>query len=105
VSTYTPNRRLRSIHCRQLGCTVVRVIILVSTLHLFHPNAVLKHYYRDIPLVLAAYLIWRYWKGTKIVSLSEIPLEEAFRQAEQAQDDEYPVKSRRGLRFISWIWD
>ncbi|KAL6875815.1 amino acid permease domain-containing protein [Trichoderma longibrachiatum] len=38
--------------------------------------------YLDIPLVLAAYLIWKYVKKTKIVALKEIPLEEALLQAE-----------------------
>ncbi|KAJ8123956.1 hypothetical protein O1611_g9474 [Lasiodiplodia mahajangana] len=61
--------------------------------------------YLDIPLVLAAYLIWKLWKKTKIVSLSEIPLEEAFRQAEQVPDDEPPMKKNSMLRFVSWIWD
>lgn len=37
---------------------------------------------RDIPLVLAAYLIWKFYKKTKIVALKEIPLEEALMQAE-----------------------
>lgn len=39
--------------------------------------------YRDIPLVLGAYLVWKLVKGTKIVSLSEIPLHSALEQAEQ----------------------
>ncbi|KAL7930116.1 amino acid permease domain-containing protein [Trichoderma chlorosporum] len=38
--------------------------------------------YLDITLVLAAYLIWKYLKKTKIVALKEIPLEEALMQAE-----------------------
>ena len=33
-------------------------------------------------MVLAAYLIWKYVKKTKIVALKEIPLEEALLQAE-----------------------
>jgi amino acid transporter len=37
---------------------------------------------RDIPLVLVAYLSWKFFKKTKIVSLKEIPLEEALMQAD-----------------------
>ncbi|KAF4343904.1 dicarboxylic amino acid permease [Fusarium beomiforme] len=37
----------------------------------------------DIPLVTAAYLIWKFVKKTKIVPLSEIPLQEAFRKSEE----------------------
>ncbi|KAI3325142.1 amino acid permease/ SLC12A domain-containing protein [Xylariaceae sp. AK1471] len=62
--------------------------------------------YLDIPLVLTAYLIWKLWKKTKLISLSDIPLEEAFKQAEQVPDDEPPVKQKSGwVRLISWIWD
>ncbi|KAI0196751.1 amino acid permease/ SLC12A domain-containing protein [Xylaria flabelliformis] len=61
--------------------------------------------YLDIPLVLSAYLIWKLWKKTKIVSLSDIPLSEAFKQAEQVLDDEPPVKRGTWLRLVSWIWD
>ncbi|KOS19358.1 putative proline-specific permease put4 [Escovopsis weberi] len=39
--------------------------------------------YLDIPLVLCAYLLWKYFKGTKFVSLKDIPLEAAFQQADQ----------------------
>lgn len=38
--------------------------------------------YRDIPLVLSAYLIWKLFKKTKIYKLDEIPLADALRQAE-----------------------
>ncbi|RWA10220.1 hypothetical protein EKO27_g4871 [Xylaria grammica] len=61
--------------------------------------------YLDIPLVLAAYLIWKLWKKTKMVSLSDIPLEEAFKQAEQVSDDEPPVKKGSMAHLIAWIWD
>ncbi|OAA67483.1 Amino acid/polyamine transporter I [Cordyceps fumosorosea ARSEF 2679] len=39
--------------------------------------------YLDIPLVAAAYLIWKRVKRTKVVKLSEIPLLAALEQAEQ----------------------
>ncbi|KAI1816677.1 amino acid permease/ SLC12A domain-containing protein [Poronia punctata] len=61
--------------------------------------------YLDIPLVLSAYLIWKLWKKTKMVSLSDIPLEEAFKQARDFQDDEPPMKSRGWVKLVSWIWD
>ncbi|KAI0397013.1 amino acid permease/ SLC12A domain-containing protein [Xylariaceae sp. FL0594] len=62
--------------------------------------------YLDIPLVLTAFLVWKFWKKTKLVSLSEIPLEDAFKQAaEQAPDDEPLVKRTSWVRLVSWIWD
>ncbi|KAM6525567.1 hypothetical protein FALCPG4_011105 [Fusarium falciforme] len=38
--------------------------------------------YLDIPLVTGAYLIWKFVKKTKIVSLSEIPLQDAIKKSE-----------------------
>ncbi|KAI1736602.1 amino acid permease/ SLC12A domain-containing protein [Xylaria scruposa] len=61
--------------------------------------------YLDIPLVLSAYLIWKLWKKTKIISLSDIPLSEAFKQAGQVSDDEPPAKRGTWIRLVSWIWD
>ncbi|KAI0205279.1 amino acid permease/ SLC12A domain-containing protein [Astrocystis sublimbata] len=61
--------------------------------------------YLDIPLVLLAYFIWKYWKKTKIVSLADIPLDDAFKQAGQIEDDEPPVKKGTWVRLVSWIWD
>ncbi|KAI1362086.1 amino acid permease/ SLC12A domain-containing protein [Xylaria arbuscula] len=61
--------------------------------------------YLDIPLVLAAYLIWKLLKKTKIVSLSDIPLEEAFAQAAEVPDDEPPFKKSSKAHWIGWIWD
>lgn len=40
-------------------------------------------HYSDIPLVLAAYTIWKLYKKTKIVALMDIPLHTAFARAEQ----------------------
>ncbi|KAI1761585.1 proline-specific permease [Hypoxylon sp. FL1150] len=60
--------------------------------------------YLDIPLVLAAYLIWKYVKKTKIPSLKDIPLEEAFQQIDQ-YPDEPEGKSKGWVRILSWMWD
>lgn len=38
--------------------------------------------YLDIPLVLCAYLIWKFTKKTEIYALKDIPLADALRQAE-----------------------
>ena len=60
--------------------------------------------HRDIPLVLSAYLIWKFVKKTKIVPLDEIPIRDALEQAEQYP--EQPAEPSKGpVRFVSWIWD
>ena len=38
----------------------------------------------DIPLVLIAYLGWKFFKKTKVVSLSAIPLDQAFERSEKS---------------------
>ncbi|KAI2643371.1 amino acid permease/ SLC12A domain-containing protein [Xylaria nigripes] len=61
--------------------------------------------YLDIPLVLATYTIWKFWKRTKIVPLAEIPLEDAFKQAEQAMGYAPLVPNSKADLLFSWIWD
>lgn len=39
--------------------------------------------YLDIPLVTAAFLIWKYWHKTEVVLLARIPLQEALDQADE----------------------
>ncbi|KAK4212688.1 proline-specific permease [Rhypophila decipiens] len=60
--------------------------------------------YLDIPLMSIAYLSWKYYKRTKIVSLDEIALGDAFEQASLYPDEPEP-KQKGWVRFISWIWD
>lgn len=60
--------------------------------------------YLDIPLVLFAYLIWKFTKKTKIVSLKSIPLDNAIEQADQ-YPDEPEEKYAGAMKFVSWIWD
>ncbi|KAK2614955.1 hypothetical protein N8I77_001742 [Diaporthe amygdali] len=38
--------------------------------------------YLDIPLVITAFLVWKFYKRTKFYSLDEIPLADALRQAD-----------------------
>ncbi|KAF3766871.1 hypothetical protein M406DRAFT_251863 [Cryphonectria parasitica EP155] len=45
--------------------------------------------YLDIPLVLAAYLIWKLIKKTKITALEDIPLEDALKQADLEEEARY----------------
>lgn len=61
---------------------------------------------RDIPIVLIAYLAWKFYKKTKIVSLDDIPLDIAFEQAEDAIfEDLEEGKTKGWVRVVSWIWD
>ncbi|KAI5919138.1 proline-specific permease [Camillea tinctor] len=60
--------------------------------------------YLDIPLVLSAYLIWKYMKKTKVAPLSSIPLDEAFDKAEEPWD-EPEVEKKGWIRLVSWIWN
>ncbi|CAK7241786.1 MAG: hypothetical protein STHCBS139747_003257 [Sporothrix thermara] len=60
--------------------------------------------YLDIPLVLAAYLFWKIYKRTSIVSLEHVQLQEALAQVADLEEEPEP-KSNKWLAWISWIWD
>jgi amino acid transporter len=58
----------------------------------------------DIPLVIAAFLLWKFIKKTKFVSLADIPireaLEEVARYPEPTEPKKYGMK-----RVIGFLWD
>ncbi|KAK7977327.1 hypothetical protein PG996_003393 [Apiospora saccharicola] len=60
--------------------------------------------YLDIPLVLGAYLIWKFVKKTKVVSLDSIPLLAALDQVDLYPDMPEP-KQTGWLRTVSWMWN
>jgi yeast amino acid transporter len=58
----------------------------------------------DIPLVITAYLIWKFVKRTRIVSLKEIPLQEALEEIRIHPED--PEPENTGWRkFVTFLWD
>jgi amino acid transporter len=58
----------------------------------------------DIPLVITAYLIWKFVKRTRIVSLREIPLQEALEEIRINPED--PEPENTGWRkFVTFLWD
>ncbi|KAK6430535.1 hypothetical protein LTR95_013313 [Oleoguttula sp. CCFEE 5521] len=59
--------------------------------------------YLDIALVTTAYLLWKFIKRTKIVSLADIPLMEAFERAAQDQEPEKVVPGWR--KWVGFLWD
>ncbi|KAK0619962.1 proline-specific permease [Immersiella caudata] len=61
--------------------------------------------YLDIPLVLTAYLSWKYYKATEVVSLADIPLGDAFAQVQQSPAEPDSGKQKGPTRLVSWIWD
>ncbi|KAK8862639.1 proline-specific permease [Apiospora arundinis] len=60
--------------------------------------------YLDIPLVLGAYLIWKFVKKTEIVSLDSIPVLAALEQVDLYPDMPEP-KQTGWLRTVSWLWN
>lgn len=60
--------------------------------------------YLDIPLVLAAYLGWKFFKKTKIVALEDIPLAEVLAAARK-EDELYELEKRGWRKYISFLWD
>lgn len=58
---------------------------------------------RDIPLVITAFLVWKVYKRTSIVKLSEIPLEEALERA--AGDTESVKEHPLWRKLVGFLWD
>lgn len=58
----------------------------------------------DIPLVITAYLLWKFIKKTKIVSLTDIPLREAL--ADVDRFPEMPEPEAKGWKkVLNILWD
>ncbi|KAJ1325137.1 hypothetical protein MN608_09848 [Microdochium nivale] len=60
--------------------------------------------YVDIPLVLTAFLLWKVFKGTKVVDLADIPIREALEEIERNPEPAEPRK--KGLAKVAgFLWD
>ena len=42
----------------------------------------------DIPLVITAFLFWKFFKKTKFVNLADVPLRTALEQSDKTLDEE-----------------
>jgi amino acid transporter len=59
---------------------------------------------RDIPLVIAAFLLWKYSKGTKFVALAEIPIREALDEVLKYPEPVVP-KATGWARIPAFLFD
>ncbi|KIV81477.1 hypothetical protein PV11_03662 [Exophiala sideris] len=59
--------------------------------------------YLDIPLVITAFVAWKFYKRTSIVNLSEIPLEEALERA--VGDVEIEKEHPLWRKLVGFLWD
>lgn len=58
----------------------------------------------DIPLVIAAFLLWKFIKKTKFVNLADIPIREAL--DEVIRYPEPAELKKEGLkRVLGFLWD
>ncbi|KAF2796453.1 amino acid permease-like protein [Melanomma pulvis-pyrius CBS 109.77] len=60
--------------------------------------------YLDIPLVIAAFLLWKFIKGTKFVPLADIPIREALKEVTRHPEPADP-KAVGWKRVIGILWD
>ncbi|KAF2651069.1 hypothetical protein K491DRAFT_696740 [Lophiostoma macrostomum CBS 122681] len=60
--------------------------------------------YLDIPLVIAAFLLWKFIKGTKFVSLQDIPIREALEEVAR-HPEPLEVRSKGWRRAANILWD
>ena len=61
-------------------------------------------YNRDIPLVITAFLLWKFIKGTKFVSLADIPIREALEEVARHPETK-DVKATGWRKVVSFLWD
>ncbi|PSN65752.1 amino acid permease-like protein [Corynespora cassiicola Philippines] len=60
--------------------------------------------YLDIPLVIAAFLLWKFIKGTKFVSLAEIPIREALDEVARHPEPMEP-RPQGWKRIVAFLYD
>ncbi|KAH8819343.1 amino acid permease-like protein [Xylogone sp. PMI_703] len=60
--------------------------------------------YLDIPLVIVAYVLWKYVKGTRIIPLDEIPLQAALDDVARNPELPEPYKGKWHIA-LSILWD
>lgn len=62
--------------------------------------------YLDIPLVIAAFCFWKYYKKTRWIPLREVPVAAILKESEQSISRWKEEKQSRGwMRLVSWLWD
>ncbi len=81
----------------------IYLLISVSLQVIWCTSHVADAQIRDIPLVISAFVLWKIYKRTTIVKLTEIPLKEALARAEQ--DIEPEPKQPGWRRWIGFLWD
>lgn len=58
---------------------------------------------RDIPLVLLAYGLYKYIRGTKIIPLTEVPVHQALEEARNDPEN-VPIKPAKGWKRLNVLW-
>ncbi|KAE8315172.1 amino acid permease/ SLC12A domain-containing protein [Aspergillus transmontanensis] len=59
--------------------------------------------YLDIPLVLLAYGLYKYIRGTKIIPLTEVPVHQALEEA-RTDPENVPIKPAKGWKRLNVLW-
>lgn len=101
VRNHPTDSRISYLHYRQLEHGYIHLVLSVSDLR--EPTSTLLTCYSDIPLVITAYLLWKFIKRTKIQNLSDIPLEEALQRA--AEDPGIEEKLPPWRKIVGFLWD
>ncbi|CAO1612597.1 unnamed protein product [Parajaminaea phylloscopi] len=62
--------------------------------------------YLDIPLVIGAFLLWKFLKKTRYIPLEEVAIGEALAYSDaQREKWVHEERSKGWVRLISWLWD
>jgi amino acid transporter len=60
---------------------------------------------RDIPLILMAYLGWKFFKGTKFVALEDIPIRAALDEIRDNPETPEPVRKGWKGVVMKMLWE
>jgi hypothetical protein len=83
----------------KLGYGYIHIVIPVS---LTHSTPFSTDNCSDIPIVIVAYGGWKLFKKTKILSLDDIPLQEALEEMREKPEERIPPA--RGWKRLNILW-
>lgn len=105
MSTYPLDQWLCCVHTRWVVGKFVCLVIPVSLSKPALTSNNLLTCIRDIPLILMAYLGWKYFKGTKFVALEDIPIRAALDEIRDNPETPEPVRKGWKGVVMKLLWE
>lgn len=105
MSVDSSHQRLLGLYPWWLVCELLRFVLPVRCTSSHILMLFTDEIHSDIPLILVAYLGWKYAKGTKFVALEDIPIRAAL--DEIRDNPETPEPTRKGWKGVvmKMLWE